>query len=281
MPFKLTTLVAPVIIYLFLLFSLLQAGPILFLFVAYAAGCMFIARQMIAGTEARRTGSTVEFSQSNAVSVLGTQWSSFHHVFNSSKSVIEKLHENLTADLSSKLGCSALAPLNMTDVDADLARPETRMFFKSAAPETIRKTGFSFLCTFSRTKDIQGVRWWIVIRGERDPNKVFSRYAWSPLTIPFSVIPYLRRQYDPLSGLMTLYPGFFNAVDILGRAREIQFVAFETVVATLESFGIDTSDLKMQKGNILNINVSGGQTTFGSVIQGAMNKVTSSMGSGE
>jgi hypothetical protein len=45
-------------------------------------------------------------------------------------------------------------------------------------------------------------------------------------------------------------------------------------VQVLESFNIDTSDLKQQKGNILNINVTGGQINFGSVVQGAMNRVS-------
>jgi hypothetical protein len=58
----------------------------------------------------------------------------------------------------------------------------------------------------------------------------------------------------------------------------MQFVAFETLVSVLERFGVDTSDLKMQKGNILNINVSGGNTSFGTVIQGALNRVTSGVG---
>ena len=53
-------------------------------------------------------------------------------------------------------------------------------------------------------------------------------------------------------------------------------MAFNTLVETLDSFGIDTSDLKQQKANILNINVSGGQTSFGSVVQGAMNRVMGS-----
>jgi hypothetical protein len=75
-----------------------------------------------------------------------------------------------------------------------------------------------------------------------------------------------------------IYPGFFNSIDVLSRIREVQFVAFETVVETLDSFGIDTSNLKLQKGNILNINVSGGQTSFGSVVQGTMNKALSGVG---
>lgn len=37
--------------------------------------------------------------------------------------------------------------------------------------------------------------------------------------------------------------------------------------------GIDTSTLKQQRANVMNITVSGGQPSFGAVVQGAMNKV--------
>ena len=164
------------------------------------------------------------------------------------------------------------------DVDRDLVSPETRPFLLTTAAETARKSGFALLCNFTRTANIQSVRWWMLVSGVRDPNKVFWRYVFAPLSAPFSVLPYLRRQYDPLSGLMTIYPGFFNGIDVLNRTREIQFVAFETLVEVLDSFGIDTTDLKQQRSNILNINVSGGQTNFGSVVQGAMNKVTGMVG---
>jgi hypothetical protein len=77
---------------------------------------------------------------------------------------------------------------------------------------------------------------------------------------------------------MTIYPGFYNGIDVQNRTQAIQNVAFATLVEVLDSFGIDTTDLKIQKASMLNINVSGGQATFGSVVQGAMNKVAGMAG---
>ncbi|TKD34312.1 hypothetical protein FCG41_19955 [Azotobacter chroococcum] len=244
----------------------------------YTVACMLLARQFIRNAESRRTDRTVEFSQSGAANALGTEWGSFHHVFYSTESVIEAFRVTLSNSLKEKFGCPELEDIVFKDVDRDLESPETRTFFRTVAKETSRRTGFVLLCTFTRTANIQGVRWWILVSGVRDPNKLFWRYVFSPISVPFVVLPYIRRQYDPLSGLTTIYPGFFNAIDLLTRARELQFVAFETLIEVLESFGVDTTDLKQQKGNILNINVSGGQTSFGSVVQGAMNKVTGAVG---
>ncbi len=67
--------------------------------------------------------------------------------------------------------------------------------------------------------------------------------------------PDIRREHDPLPGLLTVYPGFFNGIDVMTRTRELQFIAFETLVQVLDSFGVDTSDLKQQRADVLNVNV--------------------------
>ncbi len=279
MRFKLKNALIGIGVYLFILATLAGIDISLsVVFVIYAVVCMVIAKSFIAGAEARKTIGAVEFSQSGAADSIGVQYGSFHHVFYSNESVIESFRQALNNALKGKLGCPDLHEIAFKDVDRDLVSPETRTFLLTTAAETARKSGFALLCNFTRTAHIQGVRWWMLVSGVRDPNKVFWRYAFAPLSAPFSVLPYLRRQYDPLSSLMTIYPGFFNGIDVLNRTREIQFVAFETLVEVLDSFRIDTTDLKQQRSNILNINVSGGQTNFGSVVQGAMNKVTGMIG---
>jgi hypothetical protein len=45
------------------------------------------------------------------------------------------------------------------------------------------------------------------------------------------------------------------------------------MVVALEKNGIDTSDLKAQKMQSMNINISGGKVNMGNVVQGAMNKI--------
>src|SRR5262249_4631806 len=196
----------------------------------------------------------------------------------SQKLVIKALLKNISTALVSKLGCSPLRQITLKDVDRELPNPESRDFYLSTAPQTVRKSATTLLCAFSKEGDVQGVRWWAMVLGQRDPNAVFWRYALSPIFLPLTIIPFLRGTYDPLRDLVKIYPGFFNSIDVLSRVREVQLVAFETVVETLDSFGIDTSDLKLQKGNILNINVSGGQTSFGFVVQGTMNKVLGGTG---
>ncbi|HXC10601.1 MAG TPA: hypothetical protein VNV61_16830 [Steroidobacteraceae bacterium] len=279
MKFHVRNAVAAVVIYLLLLSFLLGISVGVTIIVAiYCIVCMIITRNFISSAESRSAGAGVEFSQSGALASIGSEWGSFHYVFYSEKDVSASLLGALNESLKTKFGCAELKQIVFKDVDRELPTPESRTFLRTDAAQTARKTGFVLLCALTRTSNIQGVRWWILLSGLRDPNKVFWRYVLSPMGVPFQILPYLRREFDPLHGLKSVYPGFFNAVDILNSTRELQYVAFETLVEVLDSLGIDTSDLKQQRGNILNINVTGGQTNFGSVIQGAVNRINTAVG---
>jgi hypothetical protein len=242
----------------------------------YILICMLLTRRMIAEAWSRQTANTIEFYRDSPAAALGQQWGSFQHVFASERPVTDALAKNLSASLRQTLGCSELSAVTMLDKDDELASPEKREFYKSTMAPTARKTIITLLCTFTKRVNVQGIRWWILVLGQRNPNALFWRYALSPIQIPFVIWPYLKRRFRPEEGLTTIYPGFFNSVDALTRAKELQFVAFQTLVDTLDSFNIDTSDLKQQRGNVLNIAVSGGQASFGTLIQGTTNKVTGS-----
>jgi hypothetical protein len=276
--FKLLNIPVAAVLYLWVLFVFWEISHLLtMIFIAYAAACMYGARLMIEHAEARHAqDGSVEFSKTGAIAVFGEARKSFHYVFYCERDVTQVLLTRLASELRSKLGCSELKETAFKDIDPDLPQPEIRGLRVAAAPGSTRKTRFTFLCSASRTGDVQGLRWWVLVMGERDPNKVFWRYATAPLSVPFVVRAYLRREFEPLHGLTSVDTGFFNSIDTLSRTREIEFVAYETLVATLESFGVDTSDLKAQRANILNINVSeGGRASVGSLVQGAFNRISS------
>ena len=213
MRFKIRTALIGGAIYLYLLGILaVLSTELLAIFVLYAGACMAIARSFILGAESRKNSRVFEFSQSGAADSIGTQYGSFHHVFYSNDSVIEVYRQALGNALKGKLGGSEIHEIVFKDVDRDLPTPESRTFLLTSSGETVRKSGFFLLCHFTRSSNIQGVRWWVLVSGLRDPNKVFWRYAFAPLSVPFVIFPYSRRQYDPLNGLTTIYPGFFNGI---------------------------------------------------------------------
>jgi len=190
MRFKIKNIFIAGALYIWLAALLFQLSPVLLIIATiYVAGSMAIAGSIIKSAEARKEAKTIEFSQTDAVSYLGIQWGSFHHVFFSEKPVLASLREALASALKDRLGCDVVEDISFKDVDRDLDKPETRVFIRAIAPQTSRKTGFLFLCTLSQSRDVQGLRWWILIDGQRDPNKVFWRYVFAPLTLPFVLLP--------------------------------------------------------------------------------------------
>jgi hypothetical protein len=220
----------------------------------------------------------VEFSLSGAANSIGFQYGSFHYVFYSKEAVLDAFRKALDKALEEKLSSPPLQDVTFTDVDRELRSPESRTFLLTTAEKTVRDSGFSLLCNFTRNANMHTVQWWMLVSGVRDPNKMLWRYVGAPFQAPFKILPYMHREYDPVNKLMTIYPGFYNGIDVQNRTQAIQNVAFVTLVEVLDSFGIDTTDLKIQKASMLNINVSGGRASFGSVVQGAMNKVAGMAG---
>jgi len=276
MRFRWRNAVIAAALYVFLGVALLDvSGVVLIVAIVYTLACIFGARAMILGAESRKSeANTVEFSRQHPATVLGRSSSSFLYVFDHAEPVVDHVLTGIATALSEKLGASELRSLTFRDIDRDLPKPEARAFGFSAAPATSRNTHLSVLLVSSTQGSVQGIRWWIFELGERDPNKVFWRYALAPISTPTTVVPYLRREFEPLHGLMSVDPGFFNSIDVGTRTREIERVSIDALVKALDGLGIDTSELKLQRANVLNINVGGGATaTFGSLVQGAFNRV--------
>lgn len=107
-----------------------------------------------------------------------------------------------------------------------------------------------------------------------DHDKQFNFVAWSPLTIWFWIIPYLRKEYDVLSHIRTVYAAAYNDHDVVTQIRCLHDTVFNAMVSVLEGHDIDTSDIKAQRMQVMNISISGGRVNMGNVVQGAMNRVS-------
>jgi hypothetical protein len=280
MRLKIRTFVNIISIYLFL-FALLteNLSALIVPVVIYIVICIFTSYLMLRSGIKESNSTIVKFNQIGFLDRFGTQIGSFHFVFESEKNVIEEYKNRVELKLVQTIGGDPIQKIEATDIDRNLKpRNEKREFWLYSGPTTNRGTKLGLLFDLSQNIGMQSIRWWLVAKGAIDPNKKLWRYALAPLSVPFTIIPFLTKRYNPVEGVSQIDSGIFNSVDVLGRSREIQYVAFEELVKTLDKFEIDTSDLKSQKSNILNINVSGGQTSFGAVVQGALNKVTGNSG---
>lgn len=281
MKFKIMTAIIGIIFYTIVLIFLLMLlstephkGVAL---IIYIIVCIAITAYMISESKNKLHSRDIEFCKTGAFDNFGFELAIFSHEFTHDKNITDELVSNISTQFKNKLNAEKLHEIKFTDTDTSLKYPETRTFYKSSGHTTTRNISITFICMFTATSQVQGVLWWILSSGIRDINKVAYTYIFSPLIIPLVFIKYAKNKYTPTTGLMSIPSGFFNEIDIATKAREIQLVAYETLINTLESHNIDTSDLKAQKSSTLNINVSGKNTTIGSIAQGAHNKIAASI----
>ena len=121
---------------------------------------------------------------------------------------------------------------------------------------------------------VRSFDWRVVVGGYVDKNAKFNLIAYSPFTLLFWIIPYIKRETNLLNRVRTVYSSAYNDIDVSTQVRSISETVFDAMVLALDKNGIDTSDLKAQKLQTMNINITGGKVNMGNVVQGAMNKIS-------
>jgi hypothetical protein len=182
--------------------------------------------------------------------------------------------------LSANLGFPALESKEITDADKELKNPDARLFHITQGNPNQRGTRLALVLHTEAWESSQSVKWWILMSGHVDKNRLLLYLAFAPLTVPFRIVPFLKGDFNPLDKVEGHYSSTYNSLDIVTVARFLQETVFSALIDCLEKHGIDTSALKQQRANAMNITVSGGQPSFGAVVQGAMNKVAAPAQSG-
>jgi len=220
------------------------------------------------------SSSSNKFKRNFPFKYFGTEIGEFEHVFSHNEMLKDKVHKSIEANLNLKTPIKALDEIMITDVDKNLTTSEDRNFFRGTVPPTIRGTTLSLVINYSHFGKMQSIQWRVLAAGFIDNNKKFLFIAFSPLSFLFWIRPYLRGEYDLLNKVRTIHSGSYNHMDLITQVKSVHEVVFDAMINELEKNGIDTSDLKTQKLQIMNINVSGKKVKMGNIVQGAMNNVT-------
>jgi hypothetical protein len=198
----------------------------------------------------------------------------FQHVFSHEQILDKNLYNAIETELTTKTPIDKLSSITITDVDTDLEATEGRTFIKAESGQTKRGTSITLILYQSNFGKMQSIQWRVLAGGFIDSNKKFNWIAYSLFSLSFWIIPYLKKEFDLLSRVRTIYPGAYNDIDVMTQVRCIHEAVFDAMINELEANDIDTSDLKAQKMQTMNINISGGKVSMGNVVQGAMNKVS-------
>lgn len=243
------------------------AQGVLFFYLGIAmAGAYFMYRRGKRGFE--------RFKVSGPFRSYGHPIAEFQHVFHYRENILGEMIALMGGRVSANLGFPELKRKEIMDVDKELENPDGRLFHITQGPCNQRGTRLTLvLHTEAWAAGAQSVKWWIVMSGYVDKNRLLTYLAFAPLTLPFRLVPFLKGDFNPLDVVETHYSSTYNTLDIVTAARFLQETVFSALIDCLEKQGIDTSTLKLQRANVMNISVSGGQVSLGAVVQGAMNKV--------
>jgi hypothetical protein len=218
--------------------------------------------------------SAKNFNKTLPFKYYGQVYTHIQHVFHHPINIEEDVFATIEQELKTKTPISGLQSITITDSDKDLLAPEQRTFLKGEANPTPRGTTLTLILNQSSFGAMRSFEWRVVVGGYVDKNAKFNLIAYSPFTLLFWIVPYLKRETNLLNRVRTVYGSAYNDVDVSTQVRSISETVFDAMVVALDKNGIDTSDLKAQKLQSMNINITGGKVNMGNVVQGAMNKIS-------
>jgi len=264
---KKTTIAIAVIIHIVL--ALITFGlSLLLLFIVGFATLLLLNREISAASSRDNN-----FNKNYPFGYFGRPLGSFQYVFHHSYSIEKDIYSAIEADLKGKMPITSVKSVSIIDTDPALKNCEQRSFMKAESEPTSRGTAITLILNQSNFGSMRTIQWRILAGGYLDKNSTFKLIAYSIFTLFFWIGPYLRGEVDLLSRVRTISSGAYNELDVSTQVRCLHEVVFDAMIAELAKNGIDTSELKLQKMQMMNINISSGKVNMSNVVQGAMSKI--------
>ena len=250
--------------------AVLTAGVSLILLLVFG----LITGSLVKKEIAEVSSDSNKFKKNFPFKYYGEIFGEFQYVFYHPNAIDKALYQAIESKLVTTTAMGALEAVKITDVDQNLASSEDRSFVRSSSTSTSRGTAITLLINQSNFGKMQSIEWRVLCGGFIDRDKKFKLIAYSPFTFLFWILAYITKRHDLLAGIRTIYSASYNEMDIITHIRCIHDLVFNAMIDELENNDIDTSELRTQKMQVMNISISGGKVNMGNIVQGAMNKVT-------
>lgn len=258
-----------------IVFVLFALGFTAFIGIVIMIPAWIISYMIMKSEIARAVSGQHRFKKLFPFRTMGGEVSTFRHTFEYETDIAEELTAGLSKKINSALGLSELTPIVITDIDDDLSTAVNRSFLHTEGGMTKFGTDVHLIVKTSRIENYSLVQWWVIIGGFIDKDKQFNFVTYAPVTIWFWIIGYLKNDIDVLKWIQRIHDGEFNLQDTIFRIRALHEVVFDSLVTELDARGIETSSLRVQQAQVMNISISGGKVQMGNIIQGSMNTVAS------
>jgi hypothetical protein len=271
--------VITVLAYCFIALALFEEEPeLLQVVLIYAAVTWVIALVVLRRELARLKGNQHAFRRRFPFLPYGREYGDFEHIFFHDRDLSGEIVGYLNDAFSRTFGGQGLEPVTLVDRDPNLRGRESREFQIASVTTTARGTDVTLALRTETWGQLQAVRWWLLLGGFVERAKMIRFVLLAPVLLPFWLGPYLLGRINIVDRMRTIYGSAYNDMDILTLVRGGHQTVFDALVEVLEKNGIDTSDLKMQRAQVMNIAISGGKVNMGAVIQGAKNTVAQATG---
>lgn len=134
-----------------------------------------------------------KFKKSLPFSIFGESYGSFQHVFYHENSLKNDLFNSIADSFRKKTSITKLERTTMIDIDDNLSTPEERDFLVAQSDSNYRGTTVTLIIRNSDFGKMQSIHWWALAGGYIDKNKKFNFLAYSPLSLPFWIVSYFKK----------------------------------------------------------------------------------------
>lgn len=253
------------------------------LLLVYAALAIFVSA-IILGHDRRMLRDALAFRRFYPLQGFGYTFNEFLYTFAcSDANVLREVIETIDRDLTLNLGWDGYQVMKLKDNDPRLTQEDARSFLGWRGGKTKRGGSIHLLARASQKGKICCLHWWLMVAGIIDAGRVRSFLAWSPFTLPFWIVPWLRGHHNVAAALRQTYASFYENMDVVTVATSARRVCMDALINVLNKHGIDTSELKMQMNMVVNNNQminNSGNLSVGNLMQGARNLVGGGGGGG-
>lgn len=271
----LATIVVYLFVYLAVFVELLSKPWLVSLVTScYIVFCIMASISLYLSEKGRRNFNRDIFKRFYFIDKYVSEKIKFQHIFYYKNDISSSIESGVFKALRDKKLIESSDEVVLIDNDRNLLSPQGKRFIIARAVTTVRKTRVEFVWYRDIVGAMQNIQWWVIAQGFVSLDSVVSFILKSPLLLPFIIVPFLRGKYSIIENLRSAYYSSYDGIDKMKHAIAVYESALDELVAQLDSYGIDTSGLKEQRNQIMNINISGGKPILSNIIQGARNIVS-------
>lgn len=212
------------------------------------------------------------FDDTNPFEAIGSTVYNFHHVFHSEdKEIPDSLLNDIVNSAFNESPSTRISNIRITGCDKLINRTsfkfDSRKFKLIESQKTMRGGQISLLAKVERFEKIYNVKWWTLFTGIIDSGSIKMLIVLSPITLPFWIRSRLEGTSNLVSKIRKIYKSSYETQDLVVMAVSINKLMIEALIENLEKHGIETTDIKEIKPNLVNINISGGKNYFDKISQ--------------